>query len=94
MLRELKQGLDACVTVTLVDGLVLAKSAFHHSMNYRSVVIMGRAAWTGPTSSASQPNWLRIRVTSASAKVPALPLADSAAQPDSFSGEREPIVTS
>ena len=33
----------ACVTVTLVDGLVLARSAFHHSMNYRSVVILGRA---------------------------------------------------
>ena len=32
-----------CVTVTLVDGLVLARSAFHHSMNYRSVVVLGRA---------------------------------------------------
>ena len=32
-----------CVTVTLVDGLVLARSAFHHSINYRSVVILGRA---------------------------------------------------
>lgn len=36
-------GVDACVTVTLVDGLVLARSAFHHSMNYRSVVVYGRA---------------------------------------------------
>lgn len=35
---------DVCVTVTLLDGLVLARSAFHHSMNYRSVVILGRAA--------------------------------------------------
>lgn len=43
MLRSLADGLDACVTVTIVDGLVLARSAFHHSMNYRSVVILGRA---------------------------------------------------
>jgi nitroimidazol reductase NimA-like FMN-containing flavoprotein (pyridoxamine 5'-phosphate oxidase superfamily) len=44
MLRALKTGIDVCVTVTLIDGLVLARSAFHHSMNYRSVVIFGRAA--------------------------------------------------
>jgi len=44
MLRALKGGIDACVTVTLIDGLVLARSAFHHSMNYRYVVIFGRAA--------------------------------------------------
>ena len=44
MLRALKEGIDACVTVTLIDGLVLARSAFHHSMNYRSVVVFGRAA--------------------------------------------------
>src|ERR1041384_6610128 len=43
MLRSLSGGLDACVTVTIVDGLVLARSAFHHSMNYRSVVVFGRA---------------------------------------------------
>jgi len=43
MLRTLSGGLDACVTVTIVDGLVLARSAFHHSINYRSVVIFGRA---------------------------------------------------
>ena len=43
LLRSLKNGVDLCVTVTLVDGLVLAKSAFHHSMNYRSVVVLGRA---------------------------------------------------
>ena len=36
-------GVDVCVTVTLVDGLVLARSAFHHSLNYRSVVVYGRA---------------------------------------------------
>jgi nitroimidazol reductase NimA-like FMN-containing flavoprotein (pyridoxamine 5'-phosphate oxidase superfamily) len=43
MLRELEKGLAACVTITLVDGLVLARSAFHHSMNYRSVVAFGTA---------------------------------------------------
>ncbi len=42
-LRTLASGTDACVTVTLVDGLVLSRSAFHHSMNYRSVVLFGRA---------------------------------------------------
>lgn len=44
MLRTLAGGIDVCVTVTLLDGLVLARSAFHHSMNYRSVVIFGRAS--------------------------------------------------
>lgn|GEM_PF-255648 len=44
MLRTLAGGVDVCVTVTLLDGLVLARSAFHHSMNYRSVVVFGRAA--------------------------------------------------
>lgn len=43
MLRNAAQGIDVCVTVTLIDGLVLARSAFHHSMNYRSVVILGKA---------------------------------------------------
>jgi uncharacterized protein len=43
MLRNLRDGVDACVTVTLLDGLVLARSAFHHSMNYRSVVVFGQA---------------------------------------------------
>ena len=43
MLRTLAGGVELCVTVTLVDGLVLARSAFHHSLNYRSVVILGTA---------------------------------------------------
>lgn len=43
MLGELAEGVPVCVTVTLLDGLVLARSAFHHSMNYRSVVILGAA---------------------------------------------------
>jgi len=43
MLRGLSAGLPVCVTVTLADGLVLARSIFNHSMNYRSVVALGRA---------------------------------------------------
>jgi len=43
MIRSLAEGIDVCVTVTLVDGLVLGRSAFHTSINYRSVVIFGKA---------------------------------------------------
>jgi uncharacterized protein len=44
MLRTLAGGVRVCVTVTLLDGLVLARSAFHHSMNYRSAVVFGTAS--------------------------------------------------
>jgi uncharacterized protein len=47
MLRELDKGVQVCVTVSLVDALVLARSAFHHSMNYRSVVAFGQARLIG-----------------------------------------------
>jgi nitroimidazol reductase NimA-like FMN-containing flavoprotein (pyridoxamine 5'-phosphate oxidase superfamily) len=43
MLARAAGGLDVCMTVTLLDGLVLARAAFTHSMNYRSVVVLGRA---------------------------------------------------
>lgn len=43
MLKQMKDGVAVCVTVTLLDGLVLARSVFNHSMNYRSVVILGKA---------------------------------------------------
>jgi hypothetical protein len=43
LLRTLAGGVEVCLTATLVDGLVLARSAFHHSMNYRSAVVFGRA---------------------------------------------------
>jgi len=43
MMEHGGDGIPLCVTVTLVDGVVLARSAFHHSMNYRSVVILGQA---------------------------------------------------
>ena len=42
MLKEFEKGIDVCITVTLVDGIVLARSAFHHSMNYRSVLVFGK----------------------------------------------------
>jgi nitroimidazol reductase NimA-like FMN-containing flavoprotein (pyridoxamine 5'-phosphate oxidase superfamily) len=44
MLRRLSDGIPVCVTVTLLDGLVLARSVFNHSMNYRSVVVLGTAS--------------------------------------------------
>jgi hypothetical protein len=43
MLNSLLTGIEVCLTVTLLDGLVLARSAYHHSMNYRSVVLFGTA---------------------------------------------------
>jgi nitroimidazol reductase NimA-like FMN-containing flavoprotein (pyridoxamine 5'-phosphate oxidase superfamily) len=51
MLKTAASGVDVCVTVTLVDGFVLARSVFHHSMNYRSVVIFGR---TEPVTDEAQ----------------------------------------
>ena len=43
MLQNLEQGVDICVSATLLDGIVIARSLFHHAMNYRSVVLFGRA---------------------------------------------------
>jgi len=43
MMRTLEAGVPVCVTVSLVDGLVLARSAFHHSINYRSAMVFGTA---------------------------------------------------
>lgn len=43
LMRTVAGGVEVCLTATLVDGLVLARSAFHHSMNYRSAVVFGRA---------------------------------------------------
>ena len=48
MLRTLEKGVPVCVTATLVDGLVMARSAFHHSVNYRSVVVFGEATAVEP----------------------------------------------
>jgi len=48
LINSLKQGIPVCVTVTHLDGIVLARSAFHHSMNYRSVVVFGGAIVVTP----------------------------------------------
>ena len=54
LLRTMAGGVDVCLTATLVDGLVLARSAFHHSMNYRSVVVLGQARFvTDPAEKAA-----------------------------------------
>jgi nitroimidazol reductase NimA-like FMN-containing flavoprotein (pyridoxamine 5'-phosphate oxidase superfamily) len=45
VVRALRSGAEVCLTATLLDGLVLARAAFHHSVNYRSVVVFGRAEW-------------------------------------------------
>ncbi|MGA8430427.1 MAG: pyridoxamine 5'-phosphate oxidase family protein [Candidatus Sulfotelmatobacter sp.] len=50
MLRQMKDGVPVCITVTLLDGLVLARSVFNHSMNYRSVVIFGKATLVDDTA--------------------------------------------
>jgi nitroimidazol reductase NimA-like FMN-containing flavoprotein (pyridoxamine 5'-phosphate oxidase superfamily) len=47
LIRNLAKGVPACFTVTLLDGIVLARSAFHHSINYRSVVVLGTARVIG-----------------------------------------------
>ena len=43
LLKTLELGVDVCLTVTILDGLVIARSLFHHSMNYRSVILFGKA---------------------------------------------------
>ena len=55
LMRSLADGIDICVTVTLIDGLVLARSAFHHSINYRSIVIIGNAEMSRVTKKRSKP---------------------------------------
>jgi hypothetical protein len=73
MLKSAADGIDVCVTVTHVDGLVLARSAFHHSANYRSVVVLGKATLvTDPdermralhliTNQAAPGRWEEVRV--------------------------------
>lgn len=54
MLRGLSGGLPVCITVTLLDGVVLARSVFNHSMNYRSVVALGHAVLVGDTAEKMQ----------------------------------------
>jgi nitroimidazol reductase NimA-like FMN-containing flavoprotein (pyridoxamine 5'-phosphate oxidase superfamily) len=54
LLRQARGPIEVCVTVTLIDGLVLARSAFHHSMNYRSVVVIGSAEEVTDSAEKSQ----------------------------------------
>jgi uncharacterized protein len=62
-LREIEKGLRVCVSVTLVDALVVAKSAFHHSMNYRSVILFGQAQKIeDPAEKQSVFEWLTNKI--------------------------------
>jgi uncharacterized protein len=95
MLKALSAGAEVCVTVTLVDGLVLARSAFHHSINYRSVVVFGRAraveseeekgaALEAFTEHVCRGRWAEVRWPTpeelAATTVAALPLAEASAK--------------
>src|SRR5580693_3328061 len=95
MLRSAGNGVDVCVTVTLVDGFVLARSVFHHSMNYRSVVVLGKArpvtdpdekieAMRSFTNHVVPGRWDEVRKPTAqelnSTTVLALPLAEVSAK--------------
>jgi hypothetical protein len=73
LLSSLSEGIPMCFTVTLVDGLVLARSAFHHSVNYRSVVVLGRGR---AISDARGPSDLELKVT----EVVVLPLDEASAK--------------
>lgn len=95
MLRNLQHGISVCVTVTLLDGLVMARSAFHHSMNYRSVVLFGqatvvegeaekRSALRAFTEHVVPGRWAEVRPPSdaelAGTLVLALPIAEASAK--------------
>lgn len=95
MLRALAAGTGVCVTVTLLDGLVLARSAFHHSMNYRSVVILGKPRsvvdpaekWEALrcfTNHVARDRWEEVRQPNGrelkATSVMALPLAEASAK--------------
>jgi nitroimidazol reductase NimA-like FMN-containing flavoprotein (pyridoxamine 5'-phosphate oxidase superfamily) len=74
MLRRVDEGVAVCITVTLLDGLVLARSIFNHSMNYRSVVILGTA----------------VAVTDAKEKLEALRLLSEHILPGRWAESRQP----
>jgi nitroimidazol reductase NimA-like FMN-containing flavoprotein (pyridoxamine 5'-phosphate oxidase superfamily) len=95
MLRTIAEGVDVCVNVTLLDGLVFARSAFSHSMNYRSVTIFGRGREvTDPTEKmralaatvehVARGRWLDARRPSEkellATSVIAIPLAEASAK--------------
>jgi uncharacterized protein len=74
MLRHLDQGVAVCITVTLLEGLVLARSIFNHSMNYRSVMVLGTA----------------VAVQDASEKLEALKLLSEHILPGRWAESRQP----
>jgi hypothetical protein len=93
--RQLGQGVPVCLTVTLVDGLVLARSAFHHSLNYRSVVVLGTSrrvedaaerlrALEALTNHVLPGRWAEVRPPNLqelrATEVLALPLAEASAK--------------
>ncbi|RJF87198.1 pyridoxamine 5'-phosphate oxidase family protein [Oleomonas cavernae] len=96
MMKVLSTGVPMCLTVTLIDGLVLARSAFHHSMNYRSVTVFGEAVLvTDPGEKAAALKGLTDKLTNggrwddlrpvtskevAATTVLALPLAEAVAK--------------
>ena len=95
MLRTLCEGVEVCVTVTLLDGMVMARSAFHHSMNYRSAVVFGRAvvleegaekleALRALTEHLAPGRWAEVRQPTAgemrATMVLALPLTEASAK--------------
>lgn len=61
-MRQMQTGIAACVTVTIIDGLVLARSAFHHSINYRSVVAFGTARLLEGDEKKSALEWISENV--------------------------------
>lgn len=95
MLRTIAEGVDVCVNVTLLDGLVFARSAFSHSMNYRSVTVFGRGrevtdrtekmrALAATVEHVAQGRWLDARRPSEkellATTVIAIPLAEASAK--------------
>lgn len=74
MLKHIKTGPDICITVSLLDGIVLARSAFHHSINYRSVVMFGKA----------------IEITDAGEKINALEIITEQIMPGRWKDARKP----
>ena len=76
-LKALRGGAEACLVVTLLDGLVMARSAFHHSMNYRSVVVVGQAR----------------EVTDATEKMAAMEALLEHVAPGRWSDSRQPSTT-
>jgi nitroimidazol reductase NimA-like FMN-containing flavoprotein (pyridoxamine 5'-phosphate oxidase superfamily) len=104
MLRELDRGVPVCLTATLFDGLVLAKSVFNHSVNYRSVVLLGtatrvpdeekEAALRALTEQLTPGRWDEVRAPTAqelkATWILALPIDEASAKVRAGGPEEEP----